>query len=135
MRDIKKAIAYTLILISILIVAGCYKATTLYPNPDNVSLVNKQVSFTNDIIPLFNQYCSLSGCHGAGGHAPDLTAARAYNSLSNGGYLNLTDPAKSKIYLQLTGKITPAMPLNGTKNPSNINALVLTWITQQAKNN
>ena len=134
MRNIRKVIACSLVAMSVLIIAGCYKATTLYPNTDN-TLLNKQVSFTNDIIPVFNQYCSLSGCHGAGGHAPDLTTAKAYNSLLNGGYLNLTDPAKSKLYLQLTGKITPAMPLNGTKNPSNINALVLTWITQQAKNN
>ncbi len=135
MRKIKKAIAYSLVAMSILIIAGCYKAATLYPNPDDVSLVNKEVSFVNDIIPIFDQRCGISGCHSSGGTNPDLTAAKAFNSLTNGGYINQADPKNSKLYLRLTGKITPAMPLNGTNNPSNINALVLTWITQKARNN
>jgi hypothetical protein len=133
MRNNKKAIAYTLVVMSILIIAGCYKAATLYP--DTNSLVNKEVSFINNIIPVFNQKCSISGCHGSGGHSPDLTVAKAYNSLMNGGFINLADPKSSKLYLRLTGKLTPAMPLIGSSNPSNINALVLTWITQKAKNN
>jgi len=133
MRNNKKAIACTLVLISMLIVAGCYKADTLYPNID--SQVNKEVSFVKDIIPVFNQKCSISGCHGSGGHIPDLTAAKAYNSLINGGFINTAEPKNSKLYMRLTGKITPAMPLIGSSNPSNINALVLTWITQKAKNN
>ena len=134
MRNIKKAIAYTLVAMSILIIAGCYKAATLYPDTDN-ALVNKEVSFVNDIIPVFSQKCGISGCHSSGGTNPDLTAAKSYNSLMNGGYINQADPKSSKLYQRLTGKIPPAMPLSGTNNPSNINALVLTWITQQAKNN
>jgi len=134
MRNIKKAIAYTLIAMSILIIAGCYKVATLYPDTDGV-LLNKEVSFVNDIIPVFDQKCGISGCHGSGGTKPDLTAAKAYNSLTNGGYIDLDDPKSSKLYLRLTGEIPPAMPLGGTNNPSNINALVFTWITQQAKNN
>ena len=133
MRNIKKAIAYTIFAMSMLILTGCYKAATLYPNTD--SLVNKEVSFVNDIIPVFNQTCSISGCHSSGGHIPDLTTSKAYNALVNGGYINLADPKNSKLFLRLSGKITPAMPLSGTNNPSNINALVLTWITQNAKNN
>jgi hypothetical protein len=135
MKNIKKAIVYILGTMSILIIAGCYKAATLYPNPDDVTLVNKEVSLTSDIIPVFNQSCAISGCHVSGGTSPDLTASKAYNSLINGGFVNIADPKSSKIFMRLTGKITPAMPLNGTTNPSNINALVLTWITQQAKNN
>jgi hypothetical protein len=135
MKNIKKAIVYTLVAMSIFMIAGCYKATTLYPNPDDVTLVNKEVSLANDIIPVFSQNCAISGCHISGGTSPDLTASKAYNSLINGGYVNIADPKSSKIFLRLTGKIAPAMPLNSTNNPSNINALVLTWITQQAKNN
>ena len=135
MRNIKKAMVYTLVTMSILFIAGCYKATTLYPNPDDVTLVNKDVSLASDIIPVFSQNCAISGCHVSGGTSPDLTASKAYNSLINGGFVNTADPKSSKIFLRLTGKLTPAMPLNATTNPSNINALVLTWITQQAKNN
>ncbi len=135
MRNIKKAILYTLVTMSILMIAGCYKATTLYPNPDDVSLVNKEVSLVNDIIPIFSEKCAISGCHNSGGTNPDLTSSKAYNSLSNGGYLNVADPKNSKLFLRLSGKVTPSMPLGGTINPSNINALVLTWISQHAKNN
>ncbi|MEK7225674.1 MAG: hypothetical protein AAB221_08320 [Bacteroidota bacterium] len=133
MINIKKAIVYTLVAMSILIIAGCYKATTLYPNTEG-ELVNKEVSFVNDIIPVFDQKCGISGCH-SGTTNPDLSAAKAYNALTNGGYINQADPKNSKLYLRLTGKVPPAMPLSGTNNPSNINALVLTWITQKAKNN
>lgn len=134
MRNIKKAIAYTLVAMSLLIISGCYKVSTLYPNPDD-ELVNKEVSFVDDIIPVFSQTCSISGCHSSGGTNPDLTPGKAYNALTNGGYINLADPTNSKLYLRLSGKIAPAMPLNSTNNPSNINALVLTWITQKAENN
>lgn len=134
MINIKKAIAFSLFAMSILIITGCYKATTLYPNTDG-ALVNKEVSFVNDIIPVFNQKCGSSGCHASGGRAPDLTASKAYSSLVTGGYINLADPKNSNLYLRLTGKVPPAMPIGGTNNPSNINALVLTWITQKAKNN
>ncbi len=135
MRNIKKAIAYTLVVMSTFSIAGCYKATTLYPNPNDVTLVNKEVSFVNDIIPIFGEKCAISGCHNSGGANPDLTVSKAYNSLTNGGYLKVGDPKNSKLYLRLSGKVAPSMPLGGTINPSNINALVLTWITQQAKNN
>lgn len=134
MRNNIKAIVYTLIVMSILIFAGCSKDATLYPNTDG-AVLNKDVSFATDIIPIFNQTCTISGCHNTGGHIPDLTASKAYIALVNGGYLNLADPKSSKLYMRLTGKLTPAMPLSGTSNPSNINALVLTWITQNAKNN
>ncbi|MFI5132706.1 MAG: hypothetical protein ACHQEB_00135 [Chitinophagales bacterium] len=133
MRKNKKAIACMLVVVSVLIIAGCYKADTLYPNTD--AQVNKAVSFANDIVPIFSQKCAISGCHGAGGHSPDLTVSKAYNSLKNGGYIDIADPKNSKLYMRLTGKITPAMPLTGSSNPSNINALVLTWITQKALNN
>lgn len=134
MRYILKAITFTLVASSILVIAGCYKATTLYPNTEG-ALVSKEVSFSNDIIPIFSQKCGISGCHSSGGINPDLTIAKAYNSLMNGGYINLADPKNSKLYLRLTGKVPPAMPLSATNNPSNINALVLTWITQKATNN
>lgn len=133
MRNNKKAIAFSLFVTGILIIAGCSKDATLYPSTEGVVL-NKTVSFSNDILPIFSAKCSISGCH-SGTTSPDLTASKAYNSLTNGGYLNVADPKNSKIYLRLTGKTLPSMPLGGTSNPSNINALVLTWITQQAKNN
>jgi len=133
MRNNKRAIAFILVMMSLLLIEGCYKADTLYPNTD--TLLTKEVSFSKDILPIMIQKCSMSGCHGSGGHVPDLTEVNAYNSLTKGSYINLADPKNSKLTLRLTGKLTPAMPLIGASNPSNINALVLTWITQKAPNN
>lgn len=133
MRNNKKAIAGVLVIMSIFIIAGCYKADTLYPKTN--TLLTQAVSFSKDIIPIFTKNCSLGGCHATGGQSPDLSASKAYNSLINGGYINVSDPQKSVIYMRLTGQLTPAMPLNGSSNPSNIDELVLTWITQKAPNN
>jgi hypothetical protein len=112
---------------------ACYKVTTLVN--DNGSEVSEQVSLAKDIVPILNKNCSLSGCHTSGGVKPDLSELNAFNSLNNGGYLNLGAPDKSEVYLWLTGKKSTTMPPNGPVNPSNLNQLILAWIKQGASNN
>jgi hypothetical protein len=119
--------------ILLLVSQSCTDNTTLVV--DNSPAVTKTVSFSSDIIPIFNSSCSLSGCHSSGGKAPDLTATKAYSSLTIGNYLNLAAPEQSVLYLYLTGKKSPQMPLGAAANPSNLNNLVLAWIKQGAKNN
>lgn len=133
MRGNTKAITVILVLSSLFVLAGCYKATTLYPSTNTV--LSKQVSFSKDIAPILTKNCSLGGCHITGGQSPDLSATKAFSSLVNGGYIDVNDPQKSVVYMRLTGKLVPAMPLNGVSNPSNIDELILTWITQKAPNN
>jgi hypothetical protein len=118
---------------ALFVVEGCYKSVTV--TEDNSPAVTKTVSFSNDLIPIFGKSCALSGCHSAGGQAPDLSAANAYTSLTTGNFYNKTTPASSTLYLWLTGKEPATMPLGAGNNPSNINALSLAWITQGAKNN
>lgn len=112
---------------------SCTESTTLVI--DNSPAVTKTVSFSSDIIPIFNSSCSVPGCHNSGGKVPDLTASKAYASLTIGNYLNLGAPDQSVLYLYLTGKKSPQMPLGAAPNPSNLNNLVLAWIQQGAKNN
>ena len=112
---------------------SCYDATTLVI--DNSPSINKTVSFKNDIIPIFNKSCSTPGCHATGGKAPDLTADKAYSSLTIGNYISVATPDQSVLYLYLTGKKSPQMPLGAAANPSSINQLTLAWIKQGAKNN
>ena len=82
------------------------------------------------------QNVPLSGCHAAGAHAPILTADKAYSSINTMGLINTGDPANSKLYLRLTGKIVPAMPLNApASDPLFINEYILAWVKQGAKNN
>ncbi len=133
MKNNKKILSYLLALMFIFLLAGCYKDATLNLNANAV--VGKQVSFSKDLVPIFTQKCALTGCHASGGQSPDLSAAKAYNSLLNGGFINVTTPGKSALYMRLTGQLSPAMPLTGASNPLNLNALVLTWITQKAQNN
>ncbi len=87
------------------------------------------VSFTNDLIPIFNASCNMSGCHGTGNTPPDLTPANAYNALTSGGYVNIADPEASPLYTSMsTGSMKPFSKPSET-------ALVLAWIKQGALNN
>jgi len=49
--------------------------------------------------------------------------------------VNMATPENSVVYLWLTGKEAISMPAGAANNPSNINALMLAWIKQGAKNN
>ncbi len=130
----KKIIGIGLILSSafMLTMIGCSKSTTVIE--DNSPAITGTVSFSKDIQPILTKSCALSGCH-SGSVAPNLTSATAYNALTNGNFLSVGTPANSLVYLWLTGKESATMPLGATNNPSNINALMLAWIKQGAKNN
>jgi hypothetical protein len=93
----KKIIASTFILFTICIVfiTGCYKATTVII-PDTLEITTP-VSISTDIIPVFGKSCSLSGCHNSGGLKPDLSVDKAYNSLVNGNYVDLSTPENSQV--------------------------------------
>lgn len=135
MSTSNKVLLIALILVIIIVVMiGCQKNTTV-TIPVVAKTVTETVSFSKDIIPIFSTDCALSGCHISGGHAPNLTAASAYNSLMGGSYVNKTEPENSIVYKRLIGKLTPAMPLGKDANPSNIEGLMLAWITQGANNN
>lgn len=114
-----------------LFLVSCYKNKTVYF--DTGEEITRTVSFTGDILAIFNSSCNMSGCHSPGGKSPDLTAANAYNSLSNGGYINTSNPQASTLYLWMTGKKGTPMPVSGVNKE--YNALVLAWIKQGAINN
>lgn len=128
-----KIITVLTILGVLLFIQSCTKNTTVYL--DNSAEVTTDVSFAKDIIPIFSNKCSMSGCHNTGGHVPDLTTDKAYNAIVNGNYIDKSTPANSSLYLWLTGKKSTAMPVGGPSNPSNLNQLVLAWVKQGAKNN
>lgn len=130
----KKTIGIGLLLITefMFIMIGCTKTTTVVL--DNSPAVTTPVSFSKDIVPILTKSCAISGCH-SGTVAPNLSVATAYNALENGNFINTGTPASSEVYLWLTGKRAVAMPAGSANNPSNINALMLAWIKQGAKNN
>jgi hypothetical protein len=114
------------------VMAGCSKTTTVIVNDSPE--ITTEVSFSKDLNPLLTKNCATSGCH-SGSVNPNLRADLAYNSLIAGGYVDTKLPENSTVYLYMTGKRTPAMPLGAPTNPDNINAYMLAWIKQGAKNN
>src|SRR6478735_1718934 len=102
----KKKILYCLVVaVSFAVgLSGCYydQVASFEGLPTNVSL-------KNDVQPIFNRDCNLSGCHDAiPSHHPSLTPENAYNDLTSGGYVNTTDPEKSILYLSINGGGMPA---------------------------
>ena len=91
--------------------------------------VPEEVSFSNDIVPIFETGCTTSGCHN-GTVPPQLTEDVAYNNLVLGGYVNTNDPSNSKIYTV----ISAGGSMEGYAS-NNDRAFILAWIEQGAKNN
>lgn len=129
---LRKKTILTLIIVFgvIFFLAGCYKNRTVY---EDAPAITRTVSFAQDIIPIFNKSCSLTGCHTTGGQTPNLIQANAYNSLIIGNYVDKNDPENSIIYLKMTGKKGTPMPVSGVN--SDYAALILAWIKQGANNN
>lgn len=106
---------------------GCY-----YDNILAIGGIDREVSFSADVIPVFNASCNLSGCH-SGGINPDLRPANAYNPLINGNYVDIANPTESTLYKHLIGTLS-LMPPEG-KLPNDQISLILGWMEQGAINN
>ncbi|HSH19331.1 MAG TPA: hypothetical protein VLA03_02690 [Draconibacterium sp.] len=91
-----------------------------------------QISFANDIAPIFNANNNCTACHKTGNQMPDLTTENAYKSLNSARYINDNSPEESLIYKH-------PHPDSGTHSQKKYTAaqaaLVLGWIQQGAKNN
>lgn len=118
------------LLIMVVVITSCYYDQIL-PVEEEVEVVGT-MSFANDIIPIFNQSCSTSGCH-SGNVSPNLTASTAYNALTAGGYINTGSPSDSELLQWMKGNRALPMPLSGS-NPTYV-AKVQAWIEQGALNN
>ena len=91
------------------------------------------ISFSEDIIPVFNVSCNTSGCHGMNEIEPDLSPSNAYDALISGNYIDIVVPENSELYQWMKGNRNLPMPLAGPD--AEANAKVLAWITQGALDN
>lgn len=96
-------------------------------------VVKEDVSFSQDIIPIFEADCNSIGCHAAGAIPPDLSPANAYQDLFDTDMIDLDNPANSELYVRMIDVQAP-MPLSGVLSPSVTN-LVLKWIEEGALDN
>jgi hypothetical protein len=118
------------ILLLAVILPGCYK-DIISPGSDPNG-PPQFVSFSGDLIPLFNKSCNMSGCHDAvPSHAPSLVPDKAYNALINGGFVNTAIPTESVIYIETK---SGAMPPTGAL-PASDTQKILDWIRNGAPNN
>ncbi len=109
--------------------SSCYK-DIIKPNlADDPEGTPKQVSFTNELKPLFNTSCALAGCHVSGAHKPYLTVDISYTQIVNGGFVNLALPKESILYKNVYGDM--AQYLSSAKDKQKI----YDWIRNGAPNN
>jgi hypothetical protein len=86
-------------------------------------------SFSQDIIPIFTEGCV--SCHTTGGIPPDLTPANAYADLFAKNMIDVVNPEKSILYIEVAtgGSMAKYAP------PGDPDDIILTWIKEGALNN
>jgi hypothetical protein len=93
------------------------------------------VSFSKDIIPIFNSNCI--SCHSGSNPSGKLNLEEsvAYSNLmeSKSGYINIDNPTQSVLYASMIATSNP-MPPNGKLDKCTTD-LILKWIQQKAQNN
>ena len=120
---------------SILLVLGMIMAYSCYYEypPQPLPIDPDQVSFNTHILPLLVTKCSTPQCHD-GTKAPNLLADQAYNSLRSGGYLNLTYPEQSLLYVSIDQGVGGIiMPPSGELSQLDKD-LFLVWMAKGAPN-
>ncbi|UCH15644.1 MAG: hypothetical protein JSV22_06690 [Bacteroidales bacterium] len=87
------------------------------------------ISFSTDIIPIFEANCNSSGCHNTGGIAPDLTPEYAYNNLMLYNFVDTTiTPEQTGLMLKLKGSMEKYILPQDYE-------LILFWVELNAPNN
>lgn len=115
--------------ILILILIGTMTACTYETISPKEPEVPSDVSFNDNVIPIFNGICNNSGCHSNGGISPNLNSSNAYISLTFFGYVDLDVPAESELYKKIT---TGSMKDYASDQDR---AIILKWIEQGALDN
>ena len=122
-----KILTGSLFVLGLILMNGCYydEIATFEGLPTNVS-------FKNDVMPIFDQNCNNTGCHDAiESHPPSLVYDNAYDALVLGNFINVLDPEKSKVYQVIsTGEMPPSGALD-----ANDQKILLGWIAEGAKEN
>ena len=126
----KRLLKYTGLILSLgLILTSCYK-DIIKPNlADDPEGTPKQVSYSNELKPLFNTNCAPAGCHVSGARKPYLTVDISYNQIVNGGFVDLALPKESKLYKNVYGEMAQYIPSAKDKQK------VYDWIRNGAPNN
>jgi hypothetical protein len=110
-------------------ITACYKDVIL---PDAIADPDgppQAVSFKNDIAPMVNTKCALSGCHVSGAHKPYMATDISYLQIANGGYVNTAIPKESILYVKINGEMKEYIPAAADRQK------IYDWIRNGAPNN
>jgi hypothetical protein len=126
----KKTFLYTgLIVLAGALLASCYKDIITPDLPEDPNAPPQQVSFKNELAPIFNANCTDVGCHVSGGHHPYMTSNESYQEIVNGGFVNTAFPKQSILYIQIYGDMGVHIPSLSDRQK------VYDWIRNGAPNN
>jgi hypothetical protein len=102
----KRLLIYSCLLLTFGIgLSGCYKDVIKPDLPVDPNAPPKQVSFSNELKPLFAAKCTDAGCHVSGAHKPYLAVDVSYQQIVNGGFVNLLLPKQSRLYVMINGEM------------------------------
>ncbi len=94
------------------------------------------VYFVNDVLPIFNSSCAMSGCHNAAS-AQDGVVLDTYANIMNTGEVSPGNPGNSEIYEVITeddaDKLMPPPSSGITLTQEQINT-IYNWIASGAQN-
>ncbi|MDB5272457.1 MAG: hypothetical protein JWO58_824 [Chitinophagaceae bacterium] len=128
----------SLFILILTLVSSCeYNKGEVKPAVDCSTVIPSTVSFSADIVPVLTKSCATAGCHS--GASPqgnlNLEANNAYAQLnkSGSGYLNVSNPHNSILYISLVSTTDP-MPPTGALDPCAVE-LIVKWMSQGTKNN
>jgi hypothetical protein len=126
----KRLLIYSCLILTFGIgLSGCYKEIIKPELPVDPNAPPKQVSYNNELKPLFDKSCTDVGCHVSGSHKPYLTTDVSYLQIVNGGFVNLALPKQSILYKQIYGDMGEHIPSAANKQK------VYDWIRNGAPNN
>jgi hypothetical protein len=130
--------AGVLLLLIVFLAGGCKDENNPLDgdSPSNIVFPSSNISYGQQVQPLFNQACALSGCHDDGAHQSALSLT-SYDKLMYGGTLVVIrgQPEQSMLVMRIEGRVGARMPLN--RSPLNQNQItgIRAWIGEGANNN
>lgn len=142
----KRTLSSALLLLGILILADSCKhdpwvPTNFNPSPDDTVTTSGScdpdtVYFVNDVLPIFQSSCAISGCHDAI-TAEEGVVLTDYQHILSTGHVHAGDPHGSEVYqvLNETGEEQMPPPSSGVSLTQAQEDAIYTWILQGAANN
>lgn len=104
-------------------------------NPNGTQCSPDTVYFVQQVLPVFQSGCAMSGCHDAISHKDGVILDNYSNIISTGG-IKPGNPTDSKAYKMMVRTDDERMPPAPSPAMSSTQlALISKWISQGAKNN